>query len=124
MVLGKSVREPVDSIESIKLSPSGVLDTVSFIVREFTAVCPVTGQPDYYDILIEMEPDVYSIESKSLKLWLWQYRNKGIYCETLAREILDEVERVAAPVKAAVTVTQASRGGIQVIARASSYLHS
>ena len=109
-LLGVSVTQPVEHIEPIALGDAHRLTSVSFQVTEFTSVCPVTGQPDYYDITIRMEP---SIESKSLKLWLWQYRNTGIFCEMLAQDILDEVVVMTHPYSASVTVAQASRGGIQ-----------
>jgi 7-cyano-7-deazaguanine reductase len=88
-------------------------------VKEFTSVCPVTGQPDYYDIVIDMVPAQTTIESKSLKLWLWQYRDKGIFCEMLAEEVLNEVVAVTSPCSASVTIIQASRGGISIRATAS-----
>jgi len=115
-VLGASVRHPVEHIEPIPLGDGNKLQTVTFKVTEFTSTCPVTGQPDYYDILISIEPDGLSIESKSLKLWLWRYRNRGIFCEMLAQEVLDEVLEIVAPLRASVTVVQASRGGIGVTA--------
>jgi 7-cyano-7-deazaguanine reductase len=112
-LLGVSVRDPVEHIEPISLGEDHTLKTVTFRVTEFTAVCPVTGQPDYYDITITMEPDNSSIESKSLKLWLWKYREMGIFCEMLAQEILDEVVTIIEPLTASVTAVQTSRGGIQ-----------
>jgi 7-cyano-7-deazaguanine reductase len=115
-VLGASVRHPVEHIEPIPLGDGHKLQTVTFKVTEFTSACPVTGQPDYYDILITIEPDGLSIESKSLKLWLWQYRDRGIFCEMLAQEVLDEVLEIVAPLRASVTVAQTSRGGIEVTA--------
>ena len=118
-LLGISVKEPIDHIEPITLGDAHKLTSVTFKVSEFTSVCPVTGQPDYYDITIAIEPDNSSIESKSLKLWLWQYRNKGIFCEMLAQDILDEVVAMTQPFKGSVTVAQASRGGIQCISTAS-----
>ena len=113
-LLGTSVRQPVDHVEPIPLEKGHNLSIVTFKVTEFTAVCPVTGQPDYYDILIELKPKRSSIESKSLKLWLWQYRHTGIFCETLAEAVLEEVTTIIKPLTARVTVSQASRGGIQV----------
>ena len=112
-VLGVSVQHPVEHIEPISLYKAHSLTTVCFKVTEFTSVCPVTGQPDYYDIIITLEPREMSIESKSLKLWLWQYREQGIFCEMLAQEILSEVVEITRPYSASVVVQQAARGGIQ-----------
>lgn len=115
-LLGVSVKQPVEHIQALPLHDAHEMKTVTFNITEFTAVCPVTNQPDYYDISIEINPGDFSIESKSLKLWLWQYRNKGIFCEMLAQEVLDEVLEIVAPLRASVTVVQASRGGIGVTA--------
>ena len=118
-VLGNSVQHAVEHIEPIALGDVHQLQSITFKVTEFTSVCPVTGQPDYYDITITIEPDGLSIESKSLKLWLWQYRERGIFCEMLAQEVLGEVVAIIAPLRATVTVAQASRGGIQCTSTAS-----
>jgi 7-cyano-7-deazaguanine reductase len=118
-LLGVSVKQPVEHIQALPLHDAHKMKTVTFNITEFTAVCPVTNQPDYYDISIEINPGDFSIESKSLKLWLWQYRDKGIFCETITQEVLDEVVSIIRPVAATVSVTQASRGGIQVCSVAS-----
>ena len=117
--LGANIREPVEHLETIPLEESAQVKTITFAVTEFTARCPVTKQPDYYHIEIEIEPNLCSIESKSLKLWLWKYRDMGVFCETLSAEILKEVFDIVQPHTASVTVSQASRGGIQIKAKAS-----
>jgi 7-cyano-7-deazaguanine reductase len=85
---------------------------------ELTAVCPITGQPDLYTATIEYEPAELCIESKSLKLYLMQFRDEGHFCEALAVRIRDDVaaaleldrERVR------VTLVQKARGGITITA--------
>ena len=91
---------------------------VEFWSDEVTAVCPVTGQPDLYSVLITIFGGV-SIESKSLKIYFVTLRGQGIFCEDLSRKIKEDVlECVGAPEDAvSVTVTQKARGGIQIKAQ-------
>ena len=58
---------------------------------EVTSLCPVTGQPDWETVRIEFEPGPYCIESKSLKLYLWSFREEGAFCEALAARIAGDV---------------------------------
>lgn len=75
-------------------------------------MCPVTGQPDFSSVEIAYEPDSLCIESKSLKLYLWSFRDRPVFAEALAAEIAAEVQRAAAPNRVRVVVTQHVRGGI------------
>ena len=79
---------------------------------ELTSLCPRTGQPDFNTIEIDYEPNEKCIESKSLKLYLWSFRDKGAFVEQLAAEIAEEVRRVAEPRHVRVTIMQHARGGI------------
>jgi 7-cyano-7-deazaguanine reductase len=85
---------------------------------ELTAVCPVTGQPDFYVASIEYWPQELCIESKSLKLYLSGFRNEGHFCEALAVRIRDDVAAVLAlpSDKVRVTLEQKARGGITITA--------
>jgi 7-cyano-7-deazaguanine reductase len=87
---------------------------------ELTAVCPVTGQPDLYVATIEYWPGALCIESKSLKLYLGEYRNEPHFCEALAVRIRDDVaEAVQLPAdKVRVILKQKARGGITITATA------
>ena len=85
---------------------------VRFTSDELTSLCPLTGQPDFNTIEIDYEPDEKCIESKSLKLYLWSFRDKGAFVEQLAAEIAEEVRRAAEPHHVRVTITQHARGGI------------
>jgi 7-cyano-7-deazaguanine reductase len=87
---------------------------------ELAAVCPVTGQPDFYVATIEYTPDALCLESKSLKLYLGQFRNEGHFCEALAVRIRDDVAAALKLHSDAVTVTldQKARGGISITATA------
>jgi len=100
--------------------PNPGVQLVTMISDEVTAVCPVTGQPDYYTVDISYAPDDKCIESKSLKLYLGNFRNLGAFVETLCVTIRDEVVEALGVDEGAVqvTMTQKSRGGISIKARA------
>ena len=67
---------------------------VQFVFPEFTSVCPVTGQPDFATITVRYVPDRYCVEMKSLKLYFFSYRNKGIFYEAATNTILDDLVAV------------------------------
>lgn len=75
-------------------------------------MCPVTGQPDFSSVEIDYEPAARCVESKSLKLYLWSFREQQIFAEGLAAVIAAEVHRAAQPHVVRVVVTQHVRGGI------------
>jgi 7-cyano-7-deazaguanine reductase len=109
-VLGSTVRGPIDRLETF---PAPATCTrVRFTTDEVTSMCPVTGQPDFSSVEIDYEPGQRCIESKSLKLYLWSFRDQPIFAEGLAAAIAAEVERAAAPRRVKVVVTQHVRGGI------------
>lgn len=87
--------------------------TIDFICPEFTSVCPMTGQPDFAEIRISYVPDARCIEMKSLKLYLWSYRNEGIFYEHITNKILDDVVAATAPIRAKVVGDFNVRGGIR-----------
>ena len=94
------------------------VQTVRLVTMEFTSLCPRTGQPDHGSVSIEYVPDGQCLESKSLKYYLWSYRNEGEFCEGLSARIADDVVFAIAPKSVQVEVTQAVRGGIAIVARA------
>jgi 7-cyano-7-deazaguanine reductase len=114
--LGKNVREPSRIIEVFE-KPTGV-EKVVLESDEFTSLCPVTGQPDFQKVIIEYAPNQFCIESKSLKLYLWSYREEGVFCEALASQIAHDVYAVCSPFWCNVTVIQKPRGGISITAKA------
>lgn len=77
-------------------------------------MCPVTQQPDLSSVTIEYEPDARCIESKSLKLYLWGFRDRAVFAEALAAEIANEVMTQAQPHRVLVVLTQRPRGGIEI----------
>ena len=87
---------------------------VTFRTDEVQSICPVTNQPDISSVSIEYEPDRFCIESKSLKLYFWSFRDRAVFAEALAAEIAGEVMHSAQPHRVTVTLTQRPRGGIEV----------
>jgi 7-cyano-7-deazaguanine reductase len=86
---------------------------------EYTALCPVTGQPDFGTIVIRYTPDRKCVELKSLKLYLWAFRDEGHYFEQVTNQILDDLVAALDPVKLTVIGRFNVRGGITttVVAR-------
>ena len=110
--------------------PSRALDTFAnpeprrdYLIRhecpEFTAICPVTGQPDFGAIIVLYTPDRLCVELKSLKLYLWSFRDEGHYFEQVTNQILDDLVRAVAPRRMTVIGEFNVRGGISshVVAR-------
>ena len=79
---------------------------------EFTCVCPRTGQPDFAKITIRYVPDRLCVELKSLKLYLWSYRNEGAFHEAVTNKILDDIVAAIKPRRITVTGDFNVRGGI------------
>lgn len=115
-VLGRTVREPLDHLESFP-APEGCTQ-VTFETHELASICPVTAQPDLSTLTIDYGPDQRCIESKSLKLHLWSYRDRAVFAEALAVAIADEVVRAVDPHWVRVVVRQQARGGIVTTTRA------
>jgi 7-cyano-7-deazaguanine reductase len=111
-ILGRTVREPVEHVETFP-APAGCT-IVRFTTEELASMCPVTGQPDLSRVVIEYEPDQRCVESKSLKLYLWGFRDRAVFAEALAAEIAREILTTAQPHRVTVTLTQRPRGGITV----------
>ena len=86
---------------------------------EFTSLCPITGQPDFGRIVIDYVPGERCIESKSLKLYLFSFRNYGSFGEAIVNRILDDVVAACAPRRATVRGNFTPRGGIAIEVSAS-----
>ena len=91
---------------------------VSMVAEEFTCVCPVTGQPDFATIRIRYVPDQHLVELKSLKLYLWSYRQEGAFHEAVTNTILDDFVAAARPRWVEVVGDFKIRGGIKTDVRA------
>ncbi|MEV0032713.1 hypothetical protein [Nocardia sp. NPDC050793] len=114
-VLGRVVQHPIDFLDFFPADPT--LSTVSATCSEVSALCPVTGQPDIYTVIIEYNPVGRVIESKSLKLFLWRFRDQRIGCEDLASTVARDLHAQHST-EYTVTTIQQSRGGIVLRATA------
>ncbi|MEO8133353.1 MAG: preQ(1) synthase [Betaproteobacteria bacterium] len=81
-------------------------------VPEFTCLCPLTGQPDFATIIIDYIPDATCVELKSLKLYMWSYRNEDAFHEAVTNRILDDLAAATSPRFMRVTAKWYVRGGI------------
>ena len=86
--------------------------TIEIVCPEFTSVCPKTGQPDFGTLSIAYVPDLTCVELKSLKVYLQQYRNEGIFYETVTNRILNDLIAVLQPRRMTLTAVFNPRGGI------------
>lgn len=111
-ILGKTIEQPMKKLEVFEKPPS--VNVITLKSDEVTSLCPVTGQPDWETVTIEYAPDKLCIESKSLKLYLWSFRNEGCFCESLADTIANDFFDACKPLWCKVTVTQKPRGGIEI----------
>ena len=114
--LGKVVKEPKRTLDVFP-KPEGV-SSVVLESDEVTSVCPITGQPDWETVTIEYVPERLCIESKSLKLYFWSFRQEGVFCEALAAQIAHDVGEACRPRHCKVTVQQKPRGGVTITASA------
>jgi 7-cyano-7-deazaguanine reductase len=110
--LGKKTTQPSKQLDTFA-KPENT-NYVKFESNELTSFCPVTGQPDFYSICIEFTPDKLCIESKSLKLYLWTFREEAVFSETLADVILKDIFSAINPIWCKVTLVQNIRGGLQL----------
>ncbi|RMG10121.1 MAG: NADPH-dependent 7-cyano-7-deazaguanine reductase QueF [Deltaproteobacteria bacterium] len=110
--------------------PSKTLETFpnpnperDYVIRleapEFTCVCPKTGQPDFATLRIEYVPDQRCVELKSLKLYLWSFREEGHFHEAVTNRILDDLVAAVEPRRMTVVGDFNVRGGIHTVVEAS-----
>lgn len=92
---------------------------IEFDCPEYTSLCPVTGQPDFGHIIIRYVPDDKCIESKSLKLYLYSFRNSSTFHEESVNTILDAIVKACSPRRAEVIGRFRPRGGISINVKAS-----
>lgn len=91
---------------------------IAFECPEFTCVCPMTGQPDFASIRILYVPDERCVELKSLKLYLWSFRDEGHFHEAVTNRILDDLVELLDPRRITVVGDFAVRGGIHTVVTA------
>lgn len=86
--------------------------TIRMTLPEFTCLCPVTGQPDFATLELEYVPDRLCVELKSLKLYIWSFRDRGTFHEAITNEIIDRLAGATAPRFMRLTAKFNVRGGI------------
>ena len=117
-LLGQNVRQPVRQLETFPNQHPGRRYTVTLESDEFTTLCPMTGQPDFATITIRYIPDQRIVESKSLKLYLWSFRNEGHFHEHVTNMILDDLVEALDPLYCEVIGAFNIRGGITITVEA------
>ena len=106
---------PADSLDTFANPRPGRDYEIRFECPEFTCLCPKTGQPDFATIRIRYVPDERCIELKSLKLYLWSFRNVGAFHEAVTNRILDDLVGALAPRRIHVEGDFYVRGGIHTV---------
>lgn len=110
--------KPSKTIETFPNPKSERDYEISFECPEFTCLCPRTGQPDFATIRIRYVPGKLCVELKSLKLYLWSYRNEGAFHEAVTNRILDDLVRACRPRFMQVVGDFFVRGGIHTVVTA------
>ena len=115
-VLGRDVKGTIgtEQLDTVPWGYGNTDATVEFNTNELTATCPITVQPDFYELKLSYRPREALIESKSLKLYLWGFRDKGIFAEDLAATLLKDLVAACDPVEMTVDLTQQVRGGLRI----------
>jgi 7-cyano-7-deazaguanine reductase len=111
--------QPSKELEAFPNPRPGRDYEISFECPEFTCLCPRTGQPDFATIRIRYTPDQLCVELKSLKLYLWSFRNEGAFHENVTNQILDDLVRAVKPRRMTVVGDFLVRGGIHTVVTAS-----
>ena len=86
--------------------------TIRVRIPEFTCLCPKTGQPDFATLYLDYVPDRRCIELKSLKIYIWSYRDQGVFHEAVTNKILDDLAAVCAPRYMRISAEFNVRGGL------------
>jgi 7-cyano-7-deazaguanine reductase len=105
--------KPTKTLEIFPNPRPGRRYEIRFDCPEFTCLCPMTGQPDFATISITYMPDKHCVELKSLKLYLWSYRNEGAFHEAVINQILDDLAEAVSPLEMEVKGDFYVRGGIR-----------
>ncbi|HSR46654.1 MAG TPA: preQ(1) synthase [Anaerolineales bacterium] len=116
-LLGRGV-QPSRTLETFPNRHPGRPYLVRLETDEFTCVCPATGQPDFATITVEYVPNERIVESKSFKLYLWSYRNEGVFHEHVTNRILDDLVAALDPQWCRVRGAFSVRGGINITVEA------
>jgi 7-cyano-7-deazaguanine reductase len=103
---------PARTLETFPNPQPGRDYRVNIQVPEFTCLCPLTSQPDFATLVIDYIPDRRNVELKSLKQYVWSYRNEGAFHEAVTNRILDDLVAAVAPRYMRLTARWYVRGGI------------
>ncbi|HEX6387279.1 MAG TPA: preQ(1) synthase [Anaerolineae bacterium] len=117
-LLGEGATRPSKKLETFPNRHPGRDYLITLRTEEFTCVCPMTSQPDFANLTIRYIPDQRIVESKSLKLYLWSYRNEGVFHEHVTNVILDDLVEALEPRWCEVVTEFAVRGGIGITVQA------
>jgi 7-cyano-7-deazaguanine reductase len=117
-LLGQKTNKPTRKLETFPNKHPGRSYVVTLVCPEFTCLCAATGQPDFATITIKYIPDQRIVESKSLKMYLWSYRDEGHFHEHVTNLILDDLVKALDPIKCEVTGAFSVRGGIAITVEA------
>jgi 7-cyano-7-deazaguanine reductase len=115
-VLGRETRGPIGAkqLDIVPWNHSGTDAVVEFSTDELTAICPITGQPDFYELKLSYRPGTRLLESKAMKLYLWSFRGRGMFAEDMAATLLEDLVAACDPIEMTVDLTQRVRGGLQI----------
>jgi 7-cyano-7-deazaguanine reductase len=109
---------PTRALETFENPEPGRDYEIRFETPEFTCLCPKTGQPDFATLRIRYTPDRLCVELKSLKLYLWSFRDEGHFHEAVTNRILSDLAALLAPRRMSVTGDFQVRGGIHTLVEA------
>ncbi|MDX1614319.1 MAG: preQ(1) synthase [Candidatus Promineifilaceae bacterium] len=113
-LLGQGETRPSRELETFPNHHSDRDYTITLVTDEFTCICPATGQPDFAKLTIRYIPDAKIVESKSMKLYLWSFRDEGAFHEHVTNVILDDLVAALAPRWCEVLADFQVRGGIAI----------
>jgi len=109
----RTVTQPSKKLDTFVSPRPGRAFEIRFETEEFTCLCPMTGQPDFAHLTITYVPDQLCVESKSLKLYLWSFRNEGAFHEAVTNQIMDDLVAATQPQWLRVEGDFLIRGGIR-----------
>ncbi|MBM4210102.1 MAG: NADPH-dependent 7-cyano-7-deazaguanine reductase QueF [Gammaproteobacteria bacterium] len=104
--------QPSTQLETFPNPQPGIDYTIRMSIPEFTCLCPKTGQPDFATLQLEYVPDARCVELKSLKSYIWSFRDRGAFHEAVTNEIADALAAVTTPRYMKLTAVFNVRGGI------------
>jgi len=109
---GKPTAQPTKTLETFE-NPNAQRDIhIHMQIPEFTCLCPKTGQPDFANLYLDYIPDKTCVELKSLKLYIWSFRDEGCFHEAVTNSILDDLVQATDPRFMRLTAKFFVRGGI------------